>query len=62
MYAKARRGELKDFTGIDDVYEIPESAELVLDTIRRTADENAHRVIEHLRAQGFIRKAVHEAK
>lgn len=62
MYAKARRGELKDFTGIDDVYEIPESAELVLDTIRQTADENARRVVEHLRTLGFVEKAGAAAK
>ena len=35
LYAKARRGELKNFTGIDSVYEAPESPELVLDTVER---------------------------
>ncbi len=54
MYAKARRGEVKDFTGIDDVYEIPESAEIILDTVNRTASENARSIVEYLRARGFI--------
>ena len=55
MYAKARRGEIKDFTGIDDVYEVPESAELVLKTTGPTADENARSILEYLRMQRFVR-------
>ncbi|WP_105441332.1 sulfate adenylyltransferase subunit CysN [Neorhizobium sp. T25_13] len=39
LYAKARRGELKNFTGIDSVYEIPENPELVLDTTTRSAED-----------------------
>ncbi len=51
---KARRGEIKGFTGIDDAYENPESAEITLETVNRTADENARFVIEHLRSKGFL--------
>ena len=54
MYAKARRGEIKGFTGIDDPYEEPENAEIVLDTVTKTADANAETVLEYLYSQGFL--------
>ena len=54
MYAKARRGEIKGFTGIDDPYEAPESPELTLDTVNFTAEQNAVRVVEHLTEKGFL--------
>ncbi len=63
LYAKARRGELLNFTGIDDVYEIPESAELTIETVDRTARENAILILEVLRSKGFLKplaQAVHE--
>lgn len=62
MYAKARRGEIKDFTGIDDVYEVPESAELVLNTLDQTAGENARIIIEYLSTLGFLKKAEADVK
>ncbi len=55
LYSKARRGEIKGFTGIDDPYEPPEHPEIVLDTVRRSALENARSVIEHLMRAGFLR-------
>ena len=54
MYAKARRGEIKDFTGIDDPYEAPENPELTLDTVHTTPEENAVVVLDYLRTNGFI--------
>lgn len=57
MYAKARRGEIKGFTGIDDPYEEPLNPELVLDTITYTPEENARRIIDYLAQVGFIRAA-----
>lgn len=54
MYAKARRGEIKGFTGIDDVYEVPETAEIKLDTVDKTAQENARSILEFLRSCGFV--------
>jgi sulfate adenylyltransferase len=54
MYAKARRGEIKGFTGIDDPYESPLDADLVLTTTDCLPEDNARKVIEHLVAQGFI--------
>ncbi len=54
LYKKARRGELKNFTGIDSPYEAPENPELHLNTVRLTPEAAAVRVIEHLRETGII--------
>jgi sulfate adenylyltransferase len=59
MYAKARRGEIKGFTGIDDPYEAPENAEIVLDTVANTPEENAHVIVNYLIDQGLIRATEH---
>jgi sulfate adenylyltransferase len=55
MYAKARRGEIKEFTGISDPYEPPLSAEITLDTVDHTPEENARRIMEELARRGFVR-------
>lgn len=55
LYAKARAGLLKGFTGIDDPYEAPEKPELKLDTSEITPDECAHKVLLTLERLGFIR-------
>ena len=57
MYAKARRGEIRGFTGIDDPYESPRDPELILDTIRHSPQANAQEIMDHLSGQGFIRPA-----
>ena len=49
LYAKARRGDLAHFTGIDSPYETPESPELRIDAAITAADENAELIIEYLR-------------
>ena len=54
MYAKARRGEIENFTGIDDIYEIPDAAEITLNTVEATARENAELMIRFLRSKGFL--------
>jgi bifunctional enzyme CysN/CysC len=54
LYKKARRGELKNFTGIDSPYEIPEDPEIRLDTARLAPEAAAARVIAHLREAGII--------
>jgi sulfate adenylyltransferase len=54
MYRKARLGELKNFTGIDDPYEKPLNPELELDTLTHTAEENAHRIIAYLKEHQFL--------
>jgi sulfate adenylyltransferase len=55
MYAKARRGEIKEFTGISDPYEPPMSPEITLDTVERTPEENARLIMEELARRGFVR-------
>jgi bifunctional enzyme CysN/CysC len=54
LYQKARRGELKNFTGIDSPYEAPETPELRVDTSSMSADEAAEQVIACLRQRGHI--------
>lgn len=54
LYARARRGAIQGFTGIDDPYEPPIDPELTLDTIKFSPQENANLIIERLIAQGFI--------
>lgn len=54
LYKKARRGELKNFTGIDSPYEAPEDAEIRLDTTQSTPEAAASQVIAHLRGAGII--------
>jgi bifunctional enzyme CysN/CysC len=48
LYAKARAGELKNFTGIDSPYEPPENAEMRIDTTELSADEAAEAIVERL--------------
>ncbi len=55
MYAKARRGEIKEFTGISDPYEAPINPEITLDTVNKTPEENAHIILDYLIEQGFVR-------
>jgi adenylyl-sulfate kinase len=49
LYAKARRGELKNFTGVDSAYEPPEQAELVLDTCHYSAEDCVEQIVNFLR-------------
>lgn len=53
LYKKARRGEIKNYTGIDSPYEIPENADLVLDTERETIEESIANVIRFLEDAGI---------
>ncbi|MFO0817298.1 MAG: adenylyl-sulfate kinase [Pirellulales bacterium] len=54
LYKKARAGELKGFTGIDDPYEAPESPQLTLASAQHSPDELADQVIEYLRRAGKL--------
>lgn len=54
LYAKARRGEIEGFTGIDDPYEAPEHPEIVLDTINETPETNAEKIVAFLSKKGFL--------
>jgi sulfate adenylyltransferase len=55
MYARARRGELQGFTGVNDPYEPPLDAEIVLPTTDCSPEDNARRIIQHLVDRGFLR-------
>lgn len=57
LYAKARAGLVKGFTGIDDPYEVPEDPELRIDTRLTSAEEAAEAVLRYLEAQGYLAKA-----
>jgi adenylylsulfate kinase len=54
LYKKARAGELKNFTGIDDPYEAPEKPELVLDSNNKGIDELAAEVVAYLQKNGYF--------
>jgi sulfate adenylyltransferase len=55
LYAKARAGIIKEFTGISDPYEAPETPEVRIDTEELSADLAAHRILVKLESMGFIR-------
>jgi sulfate adenylyltransferase len=55
LYAKARAGIIKEFTGISDPYEVPAAAEISIDTTDITPDLAAHRIIVKLESMGYIR-------
>ena len=54
LYAKARAGIIKEFTGISDPYEAPQNAEVVINTAELSPEESAQEIILHLEQQGFI--------
>ena len=54
LYAKARAGEIKEFTGISSPYEAPENPELKVDTGSQTLEQSVEQVLAHLSAQGVI--------
>jgi sulfate adenylyltransferase len=54
LYAMARAGKIKEFTGISDPYEEPEDAELVIQTTEMSADEACDKVIAYLEAEGHL--------
>jgi sulfate adenylyltransferase len=55
LYARARRGEIVGFTGIDDPYEPPIAAEATLETTSTSVEDNARRVLELIIERGFVR-------
>jgi sulfate adenylyltransferase len=55
MYAAARRGEVRNFTGIDDPYEAPHAPEVTLDTTETSVAQNAEAIVGLLGTRGFVR-------
>jgi sulfate adenylyltransferase len=54
LYARARRGQITGFTGVDDPYETPVNPEITLDTVTFTAEENARKIAAFLEEQGYL--------
>ena len=54
LYAKARRGEIKNFTGIDSAYERPENPEILIDTTARQASDAAEQIVDYLDRNGRL--------
>lgn len=54
LYARARRGQITGFTGVDDPYEAPVNPEITLYTVETDPDENARKIIAFLEESGFI--------
>jgi bifunctional enzyme CysN/CysC len=57
LYRKARQGELKNFTGIDSPYEVPERPEIHIDTVALSPDEAAERIVAYISAAGVLTPA-----
>jgi adenylylsulfate kinase len=55
LYKKARAGQIKGFTGIDDPYEAPENAEIVIDTEKMKPEQAAERILTYLEERGYLR-------
>jgi len=54
LYARARRGQITGFTGVDDPYEEPVNPELTLQTVETSPEENAYFILQFLEDRGFI--------
>jgi bifunctional enzyme CysN/CysC len=54
LYAKARAGEIKNFTGIDSDYEVPENPEIEIDTTKLSAAAATEIIIKYLKDNGFL--------
>jgi sulfate adenylyltransferase len=55
LYAKARAGMIPEFTGVSDPYEVPEQAEVTIDTTDITVDESVQRILLKLEQEGYLR-------
>jgi sulfate adenylyltransferase len=58
LYEKARKGIIKEFTGVSDPYEEPEQAELVLDTEKHTPEELVEQIIDYLYSRGIMKNGM----
>ena len=54
LYAKARAGEIKNFTGIDSEYQAPQNPEMVINTVDMSAEQAAQRIVDYLRDKGYL--------
>lgn len=54
LYAKARRGDIKGFTGVDDPYEEPRNPEIMVNTVENSPEKNARQIIQYLEDRGLL--------
>jgi sulfate adenylyltransferase len=54
LYARARRGEIKGFTGIDDPYEAPQNPEIRVETVGKTPEDSAREIVSYLEERNFL--------
>jgi adenylylsulfate kinase len=54
MYKKARAGEIKNFTGLDDPYEVPPNPDFVVNTEKQTLDESAKAIKDYLKSKNLL--------
>lgn len=54
LYAKARRGEIKNFTGIDSEYQVPKSPEIEIKTTEISAEDAAEQIVDYLQQRGYL--------
>src|SRR5580692_8605250 len=55
LYKKARAGQLKGFTGIDDPYEAPENPEILIETEKTKPEEAASKILDYLESRGYLK-------
>jgi adenylylsulfate kinase len=56
LYEKARKGLIRDFTGIDSPYEEPVNAEIVVETDKYSVEESVEHIIQYLKSKGYIKE------
>ncbi|MBN1800593.1 MAG: adenylyl-sulfate kinase [Candidatus Lokiarchaeota archaeon] len=54
MYARARAGEIKDFTGIDSPFEEPDNADIIVETDKQTIEESKNFILQKLNIMGYL--------
>jgi adenylylsulfate kinase-like enzyme len=57
LYKKARAGEISNFTGIDSDYEVPQNAEIVIDTSAQSLEASVEQIIDYLKANNVLKEA-----
>ena len=57
LYAKARAGLLKEFTGVSDPYEVPQDADIIIDTENMSPEQATQEILAHLKKEGYVANA-----
>jgi len=57
LYKRAKRGEIKNFTGIDSIYEAPKSPEIRIDTTQYSIEESVDIIVNYLKERGYFRRS-----